>query len=306
MFRTVALTVVFLAAAVEVSPARIPQPFESPSPEPTLSPRDLFHRTFARLKTYPIPPYVLVASLWQVQPITNVHNHEFDVVWRYAIRDGDGSENASILNVAGYLPKANVGKKSIGVFATILKPPRPDAEPSSAEESDLKTIAVVEATLVDYRMHLVGTEVIESHVTDHIRLEPVRNPQKYNLRDLWIDAQTFDLRRATFVFWGDDSLRNGASITADFGPAQQYWIVVRSSWCTVRYDFKLTTIRVVTPSTLPDWLFDQPSYDQHQRAHELDPLYEILNPTPLPSPTPSGSPRRAKRPRRRAREAASH
>lgn len=280
-------TVFFLAIAAEASLACTPS-VESPSPAPTLSPRELFRRTFVRLETYSIPPYVLIESLWQVRPNSNLDNREFDVVWRYAVRDSDGAENASILKIARNLPTAYVGKKSIGLFATILRPPQPVEMPAPAEDSDLKTIAVVAATNSDYRMDLVGEETVDGHMTDHVRLTPLRNLPKYNLRDLWIDTQTFDLRRAAFVFLGrpDDPLRNGATITVDFGPAQQYWIVLRSTWFTARNIFKLTTIRVLIPTILPDWLFDQSAYDQHRKAGELDPLEELLNATSSPSPLP--------------------
>jgi hypothetical protein len=131
-------------------------------------------------------------------------------------------------------------------------------------------------------------------VTDHIHLTPLRDLPKYNLRDLWVDTQTFDLRRARFVFVGrpDDPLRNGATLAVDFGPAQQYWIVRHSKWSTVRYDYDLTTLRVVAPSTLPDWLFDRSAYDQHRKAGDLDPLDELLNPTPSPVATPRAPRRR--------------
>jgi hypothetical protein len=131
--------------------------------------------------------------------------------------------------------------------------------------------------------------MIDSHLTDHIHLTPLRDIPKYNLRDLWVDTKTFDLRRAKFVFFGrpDDPLRNQATIAVDFGPAQKYWIARHSKWSTPRNDFDLTTLRVVTPPTLPDWLFDQAAYDQHRKAGDLDPLDEILNPALSPIATPS-------------------
>jgi hypothetical protein len=282
------LTVLFLGIAAEDSLAQTPEPFESVIPASTLSAHELFSRTFVRLETYPIPPYALDVSLWRVRPVNNLHR-EFDVIWRYAIRYSDGTENLSILKTFKKLPEATVGKASIGVFATVLRPPPVIGLPKSPDDSGLKTIAVVASTNADYRMDLAGEDMIDGHVTGHIRLTPLRNIPKYNLRDLWVDTRTFDLRRARFVFVGrqDDSLRNGATITADFGPAQQYWIVRHSNWYTVRDEFDLTTLRVITPSTLPDWLFDQSAYDQHRKAGELDPLEDILNPTPPATFTPS-------------------
>lgn len=283
------LTILFVGIADEASLAQTPEPVESPTPPPTPSAHKLFRRTFTRLETYPIPPYALDVSLWKVRPAGNL-DREFDVIRRYAIRYSDGAENLSILKTFKKLPEATVAKASIGIFATVLRTPPVIDVPQAHEVSGLKTIAVVAATNADYQMDLAGEDTIDGHVTDHIHLTPLRKLPKYNLRDLWVDRQTFDLRRARFVFVGrpDDPLRNGATIAVDFGPAQQYWIVRHSKWSTVRYDYDLTTLRVVTPSTLPGWLFDQSAYDDHQKAGDLDPLDEILNPALSPIATPSG------------------
>lgn len=283
----VLLPILFLGIAPHSSLAQVQPPPEGPTQASALSPRELFRRTFARLVTYPIPPYALIVSLWRVRPTDNAR-HEFDVIWRYAIRYSDGSENASIVKTFKSLPKATLGKESVGLFATILVPPPQVNAPQAPDTGGLKTIAVVAATYGDYGMDLVGEDMIDGHVTEHIALRPLRNLPKYNLRDLWVDTKTFDLRRAKFVFFGrpDDPLRNGATIAVDFGPAQQYWIVQHSKWSTERDDFDLMTLRVVTPPTLPDWLFDQPAYDEHRKAGDLDPLDQILNPTPSPITSP--------------------
>jgi hypothetical protein len=278
----------FVGIAAGASLGQTPEAVDSATPAPALSAHELFRRTFIRLETYPIPPYILDVSLWKVRPAGNL-DREFDQISRYAIRYSDGTENSSILKTFKKLPKATVAKASVGIFATVLRPAPLIDVPQALDDSGLKTIAVVAATNADYQMDLAGEDTIDGHVTEHIHLTPLRNLPKYNLRDLWVDTQTFDLRRARFVFFGrpDDPLRNGATIAADFGLAQQYWIVQHSKWSTVRYDYDLTTLRVVTPSTLPDWLFDQSAYDLHRKAGELDPLEEILNPAPSPIVTPS-------------------
>jgi hypothetical protein len=268
-----------------------PSPQAAPvDPASTPSPRELFRKTFARLETYPIPPYTLIVSLWRVRPVSRP-DREFDQISRYAIRYPDGTENASIVKTFKSLPVATVGSESVGLFATVLRPPPLVSMRQTPDDSGLKTIAVVAATYGDYRMELVGEDRIDGHVTEHVHLTPLRDLPKYNLRDLWIDAQTFDLRRAKFVFLGrpDDPLRNGATIAVDFGPAGRYWIVRHSKWFTVREDFDLTTLRVLTPAALPNWLFDQSEYDRHRRAGDVDPLEEILSPTPSPTVSPSGS-----------------
>jgi hypothetical protein len=254
----------------------------TPTSAPIQSPRELFDRTFARLETYPIPPYVIYTTLWHMQSFSVGQPPEYDVIWRYAIREGDDLENAASPQAQEWLPQAGISRAYIGLFASILRPPSPVASASPDDMSGLKIIAVVAATRVDYRIDLIGTEKIDNHPTDHLRLTPLCDATKYNLRDLWVDAQTFDLRRARFIIAHYPSFPNftGAPMTVDFGPALQYWIVMHESWTAGgprgTHSFDVTTQRVAFPPALPDWVFDQSAYDRHQRAGDRDLLGEIL------------------------------
>jgi hypothetical protein len=296
-----------LESKVEV--AQSPLPVRSPSgvtfrsPAP-LTPRELLARTFARLETYPIPPFAVWVTFWHVRTYDLSGGSSARDTWlRYAVRDSDGIENISTPQPSpapssspaptpspATLPKAWVLGESIGLFATVLRPPVPAAAPSpSFNASGLKTIAIVAATREDYRIDLVGTEMIDGHVTEHLRLTPVRDRPQYNLRGLWVDAQSFDLRKARFVFAQrpDDPVRNGATINVYFGPVLQYWIVTHSDWLLNRphttQAFDLATLLVAFPPMLPDWIFDQSAYDRHQKAGEPDLLDEILKSVKPPS-----------------------
>lgn len=280
-----ALALLFIAIDLRIALADSPAPTVMPS-SLTLSPRELFARTFARLESYPIPPYVVYATLWRIRASST--GHENDVVWRYAIREADGRENSSMLQSDAFLPRADIwqdyGPEYLGLFASILRAPTPGVSPSPDVASGLKVIAVVAATREDYRIDLVGTDKMDGHPTDHLGLTPLRDSAKYNLRDLWIDTQTFDLRKARFIIEHDasDPEWNGAVMTVSFGPALQYWIVMHENWYAVStlhggaHTFDVTTLRVAFPPTLPDWLFDQSAYRRHQNAGEPDSLNEIL------------------------------
>jgi hypothetical protein len=270
----------------------------TPAPNPTvtsllpgapLSPNSLFARTFARLETYPIPPYVIYTTRWHMQSYSMGQPPQYDVLWRYAIREADDLENAASPQSEEWLPQAGISKAYLGLFASILRPPAPITSSPTDDTSGLKVIAVVAATRVDYRIDLVGTERIDGRLTNHLRLTPLGDPLKYNLRDLWSDAETFDLRRARFIIANYPGFSNftGAAMTVNFGPALQYWIVLHESWTAGSprgtHSFDVTTLRVAFPPELPDWIFDQSAYDRRQRTGAPDLLQNILDASKSPS-----------------------
>lgn len=296
LFICTTFVALFIAIIAQAAAAQSPAPTVNsssaitPSPAATLSPRALFDRTFARLETYPIPPYVVYTTLWHMHAYSRTEPPEYDALWRYAIRESDSLENAASPQTEEWLPQAWIGngKGYLSLFGTILRPPTPIASASPDTTSGLKVIAVVAAT-EDYRIDLVGTEKIDCYLTDHLRLTPLRDSVKYNLRDLWVDTQSFDLRKARLIIehHPDHPNWNGAAMTVDFGPALQYWIVMHSNWFAGgpygSHIFDVTTLRVAFPPALPDWLYDQSAYDQRQKAGEPDLLDKILKASKPPT-----------------------
>ncbi len=59
----------------------------------------------------------------------------------------------------------------------------------------LKTIAVVSSRSRDYVIRFSDMEAIDGHDCYHLLLQPSRDPQKLRLRELWVDAQTFQTRQ---------------------------------------------------------------------------------------------------------------
>jgi hypothetical protein len=64
---------------------------------------------------------------------------------------------------------------------------------NSLSTSKLKTIATVTAVSRVYRVTLLGTEVVDGLYTDHLQLEPTSHPERYRIRDLWVDAYTYQI-----------------------------------------------------------------------------------------------------------------
>ncbi len=161
-------------------------------------------------------------------------------------------------------------------------------EPSLPDVPEpLKTIAhVVAYAPPNYSIDLAGIEPVENHPCYHMRLRPLSDPQRHNLRELWVDTTTYDLWKARF----DGSYRplpmapsSPTSFTSIFGPAGPYWIVSRQHWtwtdvqADIFIDINMEVNKIVFPAALPDYLFDQAEYDKRRNARDPDPLDAILN-----------------------------
>lgn len=59
-----------------------------------------------------------------------------------------------------------------------------------SEPSDLKTIADVRSSNADYSVVMSGIEAVNGEEIYHLQLAPLRSPQQYRIRDLWVDAKT--------------------------------------------------------------------------------------------------------------------
>jgi hypothetical protein len=64
---------------------------------------------------------------------------------------------------------------------------------NGSPDSGLHSIATVTAVANAYRVSLVGTEPVEGFLTYHLRLEPISEPKRYRLRDLWIDIYNYQI-----------------------------------------------------------------------------------------------------------------
>lgn len=59
--------------------------------------------------------------------------------------------------------------------------------------SSLPTIATVTAISRVYRVSFLGTDIVDGFYTDHLRLEPTSFPDRYRIRELWVDAYTYQI-----------------------------------------------------------------------------------------------------------------
>jgi hypothetical protein len=256
-------------------------PVATPSP----SPDQIFVRAFQRMESYAVPAYVISIDSWLVRAAAK----EYVYRWRFATRSSDGMMNSTRYPVDGNaLPtSAYVSPEILGPFAWALRPAleaQHQQQPAAAPDvPNLKVIASVVTYRPDYAIDLVRVESVFGHPSYHLRLRPYGDPLKHNLRDLWVDEQTFDLWRAHF--FGKCGPCNGPNdITVTFQAAAGAWIVTDEAFVSrcsaTRTDvcrFDLTTDDVAFISGMPDWLFDQAAYRERAKAGEQDYLAGLLS-----------------------------
>jgi len=66
-------------------------------------------------------------------------------------------------------------------------------KPSPGSASNLPTIATVTAIDHVYNASLLGTETIGGLYSYHLQLQPTSHPDRYRIRDLWVDAYTYQI-----------------------------------------------------------------------------------------------------------------
>jgi hypothetical protein len=81
---------------------------------------------------------------------------------------------------------------SFGLNPSLQPEPAIQATPDVAQ-SALPTIATVSVTERAYDITLVGTEPLGGFYAYHLRLTPRREPAKFRLREMWIDAYSYDV-----------------------------------------------------------------------------------------------------------------
>lgn len=298
--RNYAYTVDFDAMKLVLQAQATAAPAPATSQQPPQSAQRIVDEAFRRLQSYPVPPYAVFTDTWHTtsRPMGYYTGENTSVdVNRYAVRLEDGMENTTGGGPHKKLPPAIISPQFLGPFAWTLRtsvhpPPaaaNPDAAAMAPDTAGLKTIASVVAvakpsyTVGGAAGDAVPVENVDGHQCYHLTLHPNDDPEKHNLRDLWIDVQTYDLWKAHFV--GKYRPVPGAPIsptdvTVYFRNVVGCWVVAHAIWTyqdsPISYKFDVTTDEIALPKTLPGWLFDQSEYDQHVSAGEPDYLGNVL------------------------------
>jgi Aspartyl protease/Tetratricopeptide repeat len=259
--------------------------------------QQIFDAAFRRLQSYPVPPYAVWTSTWHITrtPMGYYTGESSSVeVNRYAVRLADGMENVSDPIPSGKLPPALIEPEFLGPFAWTIRssvrvaPAQAGGPMLVPDMAGLMTIAHV-VSVAKWPYSLAGDaaappmEQVDGRQTYHFRLHPRDDPQKHNLRDLWIDVSTYDIWKVRFVGTYRPVPQAPVSpteATVDFRNVLGCWVVTRARWtyeeAPIVYTFDVQNNEIGLPDALPDWLFDAAEYRKHEAAGEPDYLGLLL------------------------------
>ncbi len=281
-------------AAIALAGATLSAPAPG-APSPVVR---IIDAAFARLQSYPGPPYAVWTATWHIAqtPMGYATGSTSSVeVHRYAVRLSDGMENVSDPAPDGKLPPALIMPEFLGPFAWTLRtsvrvPPPGNVVSMMPDVEGLKTIAKVVAfaqpayVLANSPTQMPPIEDVDGHPSYHLELRPLEDPRRHNLRDLWIDVTTHDLWKAHFVGTYAPVPRAPVSptdVTVYFRRVVECWVVTRAAWTyddpPTHFDFDVRNNEIGLPGTLPDWLFDAAEYRKHQLAGEPDYIGALLD-----------------------------
>lgn len=271
----------------------------SPSPLPIATPpaRELMSFAFQRLASYPKPAYVVYIGEERDVVANQVPPRDeqtFSEGWRIAYRASTQTMSQVDVPAAKTLPPARVySPPFVGPLAyPVDQESRRFGDVRPRQDDTLSTSLATIATITidakpDYDARVVGMETVEGRPCYHVELVPLHDPQRFDLHDLWIDRETYDLREVRY----DVAFVPGApvgerlcncEVTVYFVAVDGYWVT--AAWeSRIRPGFGTSLTRVVHiaymtfPPALPDWLFNQRDYDLQRTRGGPDLTAQILH-----------------------------
>lgn len=238
---------------------------------PTPSPAEIFTRAQHVWAARTVPPYesfeVNCASTFLAQQCAAGDRVAFTV------RMSDGRTYAQTLPAAGP-PKVLLrggyitgpADTPLGFYRTLPNGTMSTASPPPNLAPDpLETIATVTADAHVYDIRLTGQELIEGRACYHLTLRPLIAPDRYPLRELWVDASSFEVVQLTYER-PYDAEHARASVRYRFAPvgANRVWAIVYiEADATIHRPFSTRVERIADdlsdigfPPRPPDWYFE--------------------------------------------------
>jgi hypothetical protein len=136
--------------------------------------------------------------------------------------------------------------------------------PPNLAPDPLQTIATVTANGHAYDVELSNAETIDGRLCYHLTLHPQIAPERYPLRELWVEENTFAIVQLVYERPYDEK-RAQARVTYRLAPVgpDRFWAIVHiEAQATVRELFSTKTEQVSNdleglsfPPSAPDWYF---------------------------------------------------
>jgi hypothetical protein len=132
----------------------------------------------------------------------------------------------------------------------------PPSPPPNLAADPLQTIATVSANGHVYDIALAGEETIGGRACYHLTLRPELNPDRYPLRDVWVDTTSFEVVQLTYARPYQER-HTHAIVVYRFAPVGPQPI-----WAIVHIEAQAGSERVADdlrdiafPASAPDWYF---------------------------------------------------
>lgn len=256
--------------------AALAAPSTAPAPEAV----DIYRAALKRIATLAQPAYIDTQDDWKMKASAPDGDHY--VRFRERRLFDSAGRRECVLGLP-YTPDSYtiVGQSFFAPDMWLIQhPAKPPAQTGrsgfSPDLSDLPTIAsVIAVPKPSYAITLAGTAELTNGGGEayHLKLEPLRDPFRHNLRELWIDTKTFAVDRA--VIDGDYApqpmdMVERTTVTEDFGMVGPYWIMIHDVWTwrdaanAVDFTYDVTFEKMSFPAKIPDWYFDRKQFDAHR------------------------------------------
>jgi hypothetical protein len=239
---------------------------------PSPSPAEIFGRAQQAWRARAVPPYESFAVACE-STFLAPHCAVGDRV-EFTVRASDGRTYAQTLPAGGTPPKVLLrggyitgpADTPLGFYRTLPdgQSPPPSPPPNFALDP-LETIATVTTNAHVYDIRLTGEESIDGRTCYHLALRPLIAPDRYPLRELWVDASSFEVVQLTYER-PYDAEHARASVRYRFAPIgrNRVWAIVHiEADAAVHQLFSTKTERVADdlsdisfPSSVPDWYFE--------------------------------------------------
>jgi hypothetical protein len=253
------------------------------SAEAPLTGDQILARVKAVFRSYPRPPYVAYTLVRR-----DHHNGEIDFANSYTLkiwcRSSDRSaltrrvwkgkaygelENITVMfdkAVDPGPPTADMFEKRLFGTDSARRDPEPPAAPSGDPATPLPEIGRVSARDGDYR----AVRVARDGALIHLWLVPKSDPERNRLDEIWVDASTYDVRRALVrdhLYLGFTGQSLDDEFDVRFTPGLGGLPLIASIHGRTdgdRYETDYTFKDVTFPAELPDWYFAPKQYGMHR------------------------------------------
>ena len=227
------------------------------------SPSEIFSAAQKAWHARAVPPYLSFfvdceRTFLSARCPTNADVH-------FVVRTKDGSSFAQLVSDAtGSSPVLMRGGHITGPLETPLGFYRATgdeafAAPPNLAPDPLPVIATVSSAAHVYDVTLAGEETVDGRLTYHLVLRPVTAPDRYPLRDLWVEESTSEIVQLTYDR-PYDAAHTRALVWYRFAPVgpQQVWTIVHiEARASSKNDSVADDLRDITfPASAPSWYFD--------------------------------------------------